>query len=366
MSENSRRAFPLRRAEAKHRNAARTFQGIPGIAVSGKGRLFACWYSGGHAECAENFVGIAVSDDRGGTWTDFEWVVDPAPPEVRAFDPTLWRAPDGRIWLFWAQCVSRREWDIFDGENGVWCSCLADPDAPVGEFVWSPPVRVADGVMMNKPRVLSDGAWALPVSVWSLHPELGDPANFGAKIVISTDGGKTFAERGKAAIPAGEANFDEHCIVELPDRRLAMLIRCLSGYLVSYSSDMGRNWTPAVRSAWRGPCSRAFLGQLASGRYLMIGNDSRVRTDLTAYLADGELRRTAALLLDPRMDVSYPDADQAPDGTIYIIWDRDRRAGGFIYLARLHEEDLLAGRRVHPDSCFGIEISHSRPVPAKE
>ena len=98
----------------------------------------------------------------------------------------------------------------------------------------------------------------------------------------------------------------------------------------------------------------------------MIGNDSRSRTDLTAWLVDGSLVRTSALRLDTRSDVSYPDMAQAPDGTIYIIYDRDRRSGGFVCLDRLHEEDLLAGRRVHPDSCLGIEISHTRPVPAAE
>lgn len=366
MSENSRKAASLRRAEAKHRRAARTFQGIPGIAVSGGGRLFACWYSGGTAECAANFVGVAVSDDRGETWSDFEWVVDPAPPEVRAFDAALWLAPDGSLLLFWSQCVSRRDWDIFDGENGVWVSRLANPDAPVADFAWSAPVRIADGVMMNKPCVLADGTWALPVSVWSSYPKLGDPANRGAKIVVSTDGGRTFSERGKVAVPADDANFDEHSIAELPDGRLFMLIRCRSGYLESFSSDRGATWTSAVRSAWRGPCSRAFFGRLASGKYLMIGNDSRSRTDLTAWLVDGSLVRTSALRLDTRSDVSYPDMAQAPDGTIYIIYDRDRRAGGFVYLDRLHEEDLLAGRRVHSDSCLGIEISHTRPIPAAE
>ena len=52
---------PLRPVEAKapeamHLAAARTFQGIPGIVVTPKGRLFATWYAGGGGECRENFA----------------------------------------------------------------------------------------------------------------------------------------------------------------------------------------------------------------------------------------------------------------------------------------------------------------------
>jgi hypothetical protein len=42
--------------------------------------------------------------------------------------------------------------------------------------------------------------------------------------------------------------------------------------------------------------------------------------------------------------VSYPDATQAPDGTIHASWDRDRTTLGEILMARFREDDVLAGR----------------------
>ena len=59
---------PLKRAEARHRAAARVYQGIPGVAVTEKGRLFAVWYGGGTTEGPENYVMIALSDDGGHSW----------------------------------------------------------------------------------------------------------------------------------------------------------------------------------------------------------------------------------------------------------------------------------------------------------
>ena len=47
---------------------------------------------------------------------------------------------------------------------------------------------------------------------------------------------------------------------------------------------------------------------------------------------------------------------------IELIYDFDRSKGGYIFLSRITEEDLLAGRLVSPDSALNLEVSHSRPV----
>jgi hypothetical protein len=51
-------------------------------------------------------------------------------------------------------------------------------------------------------------------------------------------------------------------------------------------------------------------------------------------------------MLDERKGVSYPDGFQAPDGTIYISYDRNRATDGEILLARFTEEDILANKLV--------------------
>ena len=154
------------RPEARHLQEKRTFQGIPSITVMPSGRLFAIWYGGGVGEGPDNFVMLAHSDDGGKTWSDAEWIVTPA-PGYRTFDPALFTAPDGRLCLFWAQCKSSALHDIFDGKNGVWFSSVDNPDAAPEAFRFTSPVRISDGVMMNRPIVLDNGEWALPVSQWN-------------------------------------------------------------------------------------------------------------------------------------------------------------------------------------------------------
>lgn len=73
-------------------------------------------------------------------------------------------------------------------------------------------------------------------------------------------------------------------------------------------------------------------------------------------------RRDGGLMLDERREVSYPDATQAPDGTIYASWDRNRAPDGEVLLGRFREENILAQRLVTPNARLGVLIRRSRPA----
>jgi hypothetical protein len=47
------------------------------------------------------------------------------------------------------------------------------------------------------------------------------------------------------------------------------------------------------------------------------------------------------LLLDARENVSYPDLDQTEDGTIHVVFDRDRTGAKDILYARFNEKDVI-------------------------
>ena len=81
-----------------HAVTNRAFQGIPSTAVSPGGRLWATWYAGKTpGEDHNNYVVLSTSGDGGNTWKEV-LVVDPDEEgPVRAFDPELWIAPDGRL-----------------------------------------------------------------------------------------------------------------------------------------------------------------------------------------------------------------------------------------------------------------------------
>ena len=74
-------------------------------------------------------------------------------------------------------------------------------------------------------------------------------------------------------------------------------------------------------------------------------------SQLTAWLSEDDGKTwKGGLMLDERKGISYPDGFQAPDGTIYISYDRNRATDGEILLARFTEEDILARKLVGPKS----------------
>jgi hypothetical protein len=349
----------------KHSVANRRFQGIPGIAVSSGGRAFATCYAGRQGEGPDNHVLLFLSDDHGVNWTEAVAVVDHPHPNVRAFDPVVWLAPDGRFFLFWTQSFSEEENHTFDGRSGVWFSVLETPDGPASEFRWTPSRRIGDGIMMNKPTVLRDGTWALPISMWHWkglkERDRAPRSEVGAKMVVSRDAGETFQELGKTVVPDDLACFDEHTIVEEGSGRLRMIIRVNFGNMESFSSDGGKTWSAPIHSSITGPNSRLFMGRLQSGNLLLVNHDYQPpaenplewgpRQKMTAWLSVDDGRTWPhQLLLDERDGVSYPDAVQEAGGRILIIYDRDRSSGGFIHLARISEDDLVAERVVTPGS----------------
>ena len=82
---------------------------------------------------------------------------------------------------------------------------------------------------------------------------------------------------------------------------------------------------------------------------------------LTAWLSEDEGKTwQGGLMLDERKGISYPDGFQAPDGTIYISYDRNRATDGEILLARFTEQDIIAGKLVGAKSKLKMLIS--RPL----
>ncbi len=321
---------------------------IIGIERTPKGRLWACWV--GNGDSPNGFFMLATSDDGGAKWSKPRLVIDPTDPpnspQRRALVGNLWTDPLGRLWLFFDQSLG-----YFDGRGGDWFIRCDNPDAD--EPVWTKPVRFADGCTLNKPTVLSNGDWLLPVSLWTrnrigpallkeAHHDL-DPIRM-ANVFVSIDQGKTWTRRGGVAFPG--TDFDEHMIVELRDGRLWMLARA-KGISESFSSDKGATWSEPQPSAIQNPSARFFIRRLASGKLLLVKNgpiDAKLprRSSMTAFLSDDDGKTWGkGLLLDDRAEVSYPDGIQAPDGTIHILYDWNRHTDAEILLVKFREEDIL-------------------------
>jgi len=327
----------------------RQFQGIPSVERSPADRLWAAWYSGGDWEGPGNYLLLATSGDDGETWAAPVLAVIP-PEGARAFDPCLWLDPQGRLWFFWAQCLG-----ALDGRYGVWAMVTenADEELPA----WSPPRRLSDGIMMNKPTVTLTGDWLLPVSIWKGHGAHHPPIyhhpgeRTGAWVLVSRDTGKTFGFSGKVSSQADRI-YDEHMLVERSEGSLWMLTRIKTGIWENESNDGGKTWNHGRRSSIPHLNSRFFIRRLLSGNLLLVRHDvpdkstppeKALRSHLTAFISQDDGRTwLGGLLLDERVGVSYPDGTQMQDGTIHVIYDFNRTLEKEIRLATFTEADVLA------------------------
>jgi predicted neuraminidase len=337
-----------------------------GIERTPGGRLWACWVAGGDSPKA--FFVLATSDDDGETWSGPRLVVDAhdksLPAERSVLVGNLWTDPLGRLWLIFDQSM-----DMFDGRAGVWLARCDNPDAD--QPAWTEPRRIWHGVTLNKPIVLASGQWMLPISLdqrtgfrqfQGCFAEL-DPLR-GANVFVSADKGETWQRRGCVQFP--NPDWHEHMLVERKDGALWMLARTGKGIMESTSADAGRTWTEPVASAIKHPVARFHIRRLASGRILLVKHGATIdahegRSLLTAWLSADEGKTwQGGLVLDERKGISYPDGFQAPDGTLYISYDRNRATDGEILLARFAEEDILARKVIGPKSKLKLLIS--RPL----
>jgi hypothetical protein len=334
----------------EYSGSSRNFQGIPSLERAPEGRLWAVWYGGkGKGEDSLNYVILVTSGDDGKTWSKEKVVIDPDKEgPVRAFDPELWLDPNGRLWVFWAQTIGH------DGSiAGVWTITTDDPDSNTPK--WSAPRRLTNGVMMCKPFVLSSGEWVLPVSTWRNTDK-------SAKMVVSTNQGQTWNIRGACNIPEQVRSYDEHIIIERKDGTLWMLVRTKYGIGQSTSRDRGKTWSPLTPSSIQHPSARFFIRRLNSGKLLLVKhgpiNEKTGRELLTAFLSDDDgLNWYGGLMLDERKGISYPDGVQAPDGTIYIIYDYSRTGEKEILMAKFKEDDIIKGSCISEKCSLRITVN---------
>lgn len=328
----------------------RKFEQVPAIGTSADGKqIFVAWYSGGSAPGPGNYVTLSVSQDDGKTWLNDQLAIYPKSAEYRFFDPAFWRNKDGQVYLFYGSVKDSLIWDGFGGVNGL-------------EIAWDgtkvthgESKRMMDGVMSNKPLHLASQDLALfPVYV--------------DKPLASDSSGKAFPENGAfiQVLDHSKSNdlgavtrysriqiadsiriHDEPQLVELSDKGdLMVMVRTTKGIYFSKSSDYGKTWTAVEPFTASGPTtsSRFYLGKLASGNLLLISNSSTTRNNMTAFISkDGGKTWPHKLLLDARENVSYPDADQTPDGNIHVVFDRERTTAKDILYCRFTEEDVIKG-----------------------
>ena len=330
-------------------HATRSYTGVPSIAVAPNGRLWATWYCGFEpAENEFNFAVLATSADDGRTWKEVLLYDPDGYGPARAYDPELWISPDGKLrWTFglsWNGSPEAKGRPM--PKHEVMLVTIDDPTSDDLSSV-PQPVKLADGVMMCKPVVLSDGRWMFPVARWG---EKG-----GTAFAVSADRLKTLplAEIGSAYIDRAWRGCDEHTLVELKDGRLWTLVRSNREHhpWEAFSSDGGRTWDVKAPARIEHTDSRLFLRRLKSGNLLLVKHgridENCGRRNARAYISrdDGETWEGGLPVTHGTWGV-YPDGDQGPDGRIYLVHDGRRTTDRDVRLSVFTEADALAGHDV--------------------
>ncbi len=312
----------------------RKFTGIPSTAIATRGKIWTTWYAGiTPEEDKNNYVVVSFSSDDGNTWEE-RLIIDPdGNGPVRAFDPEVWIDPKGKLWIFWAQTIGH------DGSTaGVWAIIIDNPNLKNHKLL--KPQRITDGIIMCKPTVLSSGEWIIPASTWR-------STDNSAKVIVTTDEGKSWHERGAVNVPKEVRSFDEHMIIERKDGTLWMLVRTKYGIGESVSNDKGKSWSQLTPSKIMHPSARFFIRRLKSGNLLLVKHGpigiKTGRSHLMAFISkdDGQTWSTG-LLIDQRKGVSYPDGQETRDGKIHIVYDYNRTTNQNIFITSFTENDILA------------------------
>ena len=343
----------------KYSSEHRVWQGVASIAHTRGGKTFVAFYSGNITETFGNYV-VLVEAGNDLKFGEPIAVIE-KPGKFRCFDSVLWIDPLGRLWITWS-CMP--------GEQ-LWGAICNNPDE---ELVFGEEFYIGRGVMMNKPTVLTSGEWLFPIAFWTLDKatslraggikEDDVPASY---VYRSCDNGKTFEKIGGSMLE--NRDYDEHKIVENLDGTLSMYVRAKYGIGVCTSNDRGVTWSKGEDSGLGGPNSRFFISRLRSGRILLINHVNFTgRTNLTLMLSEDDGKTYPySLTLDER-HCSYPDAQEADDGFIYVVYDRERggecksleevyKYAREITLAKITENDIISGKLVNKYSRMKLVVS---------
>ncbi len=287
--------------------------------------LVAAWFGGTKERNPD--VGIWVTRHEDGRWLPAVEVangIQPSGPRLPTWNPVLFQAPGGPLFLFYKVGPSPSQW---------WGMVKTSTDA--GK-TWSEARRLPDkilGPIKNKPVVLADGAW------FSGSSEEDGPEGWRVHFEISRDAGRTWQFVGPIAKGEGQGLAAiQPSILFHRDGRLQALCRTSNGVLATtWSRDGGRTWSPLASSGLPNPNSGTDAVTLTDGRQLLVYNHSAgppenpskgKRYPLDVALSDDGVAWKHVLTLEAEPcsnGYAYPAVIQTSDGLVHVTYTWDRK-----------------------------------------
>ena len=318
----------------EYREENRAWQGVPSIEITRGGRLFCACTSGGIYEPdPRNYSVLQYSDDKGDTWSEVVLAIVSKPEErVRASDLELWIAPDGAMWLFWSEIPypdgldlptyeqkvdmeNDSEYHLLEGQARTYACYCEDPDAEELEF--TEPKFMFGSIMRNKPFVTDSGRWLFPAWITSARPYY--------EFFYSDDGGRTVLPCQRIYGRAEERAYDEPGFYRMGDGSIAVVVRTTPPmYKRMFSFDDGYSWSSPedfMPTSSQRTCTATCR---SGGAFMIMSIDKKARNGFKlTYSTDG-VDFSDVMILDDRARVSYAEMVEDGDGTLYVVYDRER------------------------------------------
>ncbi|TDE88587.1 hypothetical protein EXU48_22580 [Occultella glacieicola] len=313
------------------------------------GDLLCAWFNGPQEGDRETNVVLARLPAGATEWSRPRLIA--ADPDRSEQNPVLFRAPGGRIWLLH---TSNTPHDRTDAHVLLRTS---DDDGQS----WSEPRTLFAGpgfFLRNPPLFLADGTWLLPAYQVDADGEY-------SVVARSTDEGHTWEV---VEVP-GSRHRVQMSIAPRADGSLLGLFRSRAAdrAYASESADLGRTWTPPVRTALPNNNSALQHLALADGRLAAVFNDATMERDQFRFVPSGDgwrkkaVRTPLTLALsedggrtwprrrnlqvadleykDAPVGYSYPAMIQASDGTLNVAFSYLRKTIKHVRL----DPDWIAG-----------------------
>lgn len=369
----------------KHRINLRVFQGCPQVEISNGGRLWATWFgSNTQAERAPfhegQFSVISTSADEGQTWKEV-FVFDPS--ELLgggASDPMLWKDAQGNVRFIGLRNIDFKGQDEF--ASSAWEFTMLDPESE--HTAWTAPRLLGNkNISVMKPLIFPDGTIMRSMDDFKL---VGKPDKVRIRFLKEgVDGQPIFVSEFPVDNDAG---FAEQMPILRKDGSLFTFYRAKKGQKFAESFNGGKTWKLGGYYPMQFSINtKCILKTLPSGKVLLVANDVQlreengkrtfyytdangkerelkkprtVRTRMTAYLSDDDGKTFPhKILLCDDGQISYPSTTLGKDGAIYLVYDQGRGTIGqhTIFLSRITEEDILAGKLVNGKSFLNNIVS---------
>ena len=289
------------------------------------GGYLAAWF-GGTAEGKPD-VAIWMASRQLSGWSA---VVELArEPNVPCWNPVLFYAKTGRLWLYYKFGPSYTWWSAarrFSDDDGTTWSPIEHLPAGLLGPIRAKPLLLPDGTLISGSSVESYGSWA-------------------AWIERSTDNGERWTTSGPItlarlesapqALPQGSellkpTGLIQPVVIPLGDGHLRLYARSsldIGHICVADSLDGGLIWSAARPVSLPNPNSGIDLVRLRDGRIVLIYNNTTSgRSPINlAVSQDGEhFQEFAALETEPG-EFSYPALVQGTEGDLHITYTYNRQ-----------------------------------------